>query len=433
MNTCHMKHIKFLILSLFGCSLLVKAQNPAPASGKPSSIMLKGGEIHTGKGNTLSAGIVMMREGKITYVGNSEKDAGSADSIIDCSGKHIYPGLIAANTIIGLSEIEAARATNDFREVGNFNPGSRAMVAYNTDSKVTPTVRSNGVILAEVVPNGGIISGTSSVMGTDGWNWEDAVYAADIAVHLFWPSSRVYPGNEESENRQRENYEKRLRLLEQFMKDAQSYCKSGKPTVVNTHFEAMREVFNGKRKLFVHASYVKDIINSINYIQSYNLTPVLAEGQDSWMLTDFLKDKKIAVVLGRSHNLPAREDEDTDQPFKTPFLLKQAGIPYCISVDGFWQVRNLSYNAGTAAAYGLGKEEALASITLHAAEILGIAEKCGSIEQGKDANILICEGDILDMRSSRVTRAWLRGMPVSMDNIQEQLYRKYCKKYGLQP
>jgi imidazolonepropionase-like amidohydrolase len=433
MNICPMKNSKYLFIFLLCCFSSLHAQNPAPASGKASSILFRGADIHVGNGKVISSGVLLMRDGKIVYAGNDETEAGKADSTIDCKGMHIYPGLIAANTIMGLSEIEAARATNDFNEVGNFNPGTRSLIAYNTDSKVSPTVRSNGVMLIEAVPQGGIISGTSSVMCMDGWNWEDAVYASDIGVHMNWPGSRVYLSGEESENRQRENYEKRLRLLEQFMKDAQSYCKSGQPAVTNTHFEAMREVFSGKKKLFIHASYVKDIVNSINYISGYNITPVLVEAQDAWMVTDLLREKKVSVILGRSHSLPAREDEDIDQPFKTPAILKQAGIPYCISVDGFWQVRNLSYNAGTAAAHGLGKEEALSAITLHAAGILGIAERCGSLEPGKDANILLTEGDILDMKSSRVKRAWLRGMPVSLDNIQEQLYRKYCRKYGLKP
>jgi len=432
MNICPMKYINITLLMIFCVLSLASAQNPAPAAGKPSVIMLKGGDIHTGKGNVIQNGMVVMKDGKITYAGTDESAAGKADSIIDCKGKRIYPGLIALNTIMGLSEIEAARPTNDFNEVGNFNPGARALVAYNTDSKISPTVRSNGVLLAEVVPQGGIISGTSSVMALDGWNWEDAAYASDIGIHLFWPSSRVYHSNEESENRQRESYEKRFRQLDQFMKDAGAYCSSS-PAVTNTSFEAMREIFNGKRKVFVHASYVKDIIHAINYLSEYNIRPVLVEAQDAWMVTDLLKEKKIAVVLGRSHSLPVREDEDIDQPFRNPAILKKAGIPFCISVDGFWQVRNLSYNAGTAAAYGLSKEEALAAVSLYAAEILGIADRCGSIEAGKDANVLICDGDLLDMKSSRISRAWLRGMPVNHDNIQEQLYRKYCKKYGLKP
>jgi hypothetical protein len=428
-----MKLNNIFILMMALCLTQSKAQNPAPAGGKPISIMLRGGDIHTGNGQVIKEGILVMRDGKIAYAGNDEKAAGTVDSSFDCRGKQIYPGLIAANTMMGLSEIEAARPTNDFNEVGTFNPGIRAMIAYNTDSKVSPTVRSNGVMLVEAVPQGGIISGTSSVMGMDGWNWEDAVYASDIGVHLFWPSSRVYRMGEESENRQRENYEKRFKQLDQFMQDARSYCLSGTPSALNPHFEAMRGVFNGTKKLFVHASYVKDIISSVNYIGLYKIKPVLVEAQDSWMLTEFLKEKDIPVILGRSHSLPAREDEDIDQPFKTPAMLKNAGIRFCISVDGFWQVRNLSYNAGTAAAYGLGKEEALKAITLGAAEILGIDKQCGSLEAGKDANVLICSGDILDMKSSMVERAWLKGMPVSLDNIQEQLYRKYCKKYGLKP
>jgi hypothetical protein len=433
MNICLMKLNNIFILMMALCLTQSKAQNPAPAGGKPISIMLRGGDIHTGNGQVIKEGILVMRDGKIAYAGNDEKAAGTVDSSFDCRGKQIYPGLIAANTMMGLSEIEAARPTNDFNEVGTFNPGIRSIIAYNTDSKVSPTVRSNGVMLVEAVPQGGIISGTSSVMGMDGWNWEDAVYASDIGVHLFWPSSRVYRMGEESENRQRENYEKRFKQLDQFMQDARSYCLSGTPSALNPHFEAMRGVFNGTKKLFVHASYVKDIISSVNYIGLYKIKPVLVEAQDSWMLTEFLKEKDIPVILGRSHSLPAREDEDIDQPFKTPAMLKNAGIRFCISVDGFWQVRNLSYNAGTAAAYGLGKEEALKAITLGAAEILGIDKQCGSLEAGKDANVLICSGDILDMKSSMVERAWLKGMPVSLDNIQEQLYRKYCKKYGLKP
>ena len=199
----------------------------------------------------------------------------------------------------------------------------------------------------------------------------------------------------------------------------------------NLNFEAMRKVYSGETRLFVHADYVKELLNAINYAAQYKVKMVLVGAADAYMITDLIKANKISIVLGRTHSLPSRDDEDVNMPYKMPKILQDAGIEYAMSCEGFWQTRNLPFTAGTAVAYGLTKEQALQAITLNAAKILGVDDKTGSLEVGKDANILICDGDILDMKSSNVSQAFIQGRQVSLDNKQKQLYERYKYKYGI--
>jgi imidazolonepropionase-like amidohydrolase len=429
---------KLLICILLGCGWInfSQAQVYTPAPEQKKSILLRNAVIHDGKGLVIENGAIGFANGIINFVGKVSALPSNLtyDSIADISGKHIYPGLIACNTIIGLSEIEAIRAANDFNEVGNINAGVRSLIAYNTDSKVTPTLTVNGVLTAQVVPQGGLISGTSSVVSLDAWNWEDAALSADNALHVNWPSSRIVFGESSgTADAQKERYQKNINMLDAFFQDAKAYA-SKKPAEINLQLEAASDLFKGKKKLFVHARYVKDMLAAISYFDGLDLPFVFVGADDSWMIADLLGLKKIPVILMRTHDLPEREDEDIDQPFKTPFILKKAGVEVAIAVDGFWQVRTLSYNAGTAATYGLSKEEALSTITYNAARILGIDQQTGSLEIGKQATLLICNGDIMEMKESALTAAFLNGRRLPATNYQDLLYLKYLKKYeGTKP
>lgn len=426
-----------LLICLLGFAIELQAQNPTPAKAQTKSILVNGVIVHDGKGGLFPDASVGFKDGKIIYLSylKSEGDKTLWDSIIDAKGKHLYPGLIALNTYLGLSEIEAIRATNDYAEVGGNNPSSRTLIAYNTDSKVTPTVRSNGILMAQITPQGGLISGSSSIVNLDAWNWEDAAYKVDEGLHLNWPSMRVYYGygndQEEFEKKQKERISKELESIENMFADAYAYQLSAKPSVKNIPLEAMRGIFNGTKKLYIHADYVKEIIAAINLCNKYKLNFVLVGGADASMVLNLLKENKISVILGKTHALPNREDEAIDAPYTLPKKLKDAGILFALSCDGFWQVRNLPYIAGTAAAYGLTKEEALSSITYNAALISGIDERAGSIELGKDATLLLCDGDLLDMKSSNINNAFIQGRLIDLNNIQHQLYLKYKNKYNL--
>lgn len=410
------------------------SQNPGPAESQQKSILIMGGIAHLGNGKVIENSAIGFKAGRLSLVADAtliKLSQGAYDSVINVQGKHIYPGFIAMNTTIGLSEIELVRATNDFNETGRSNPSSRAIIAYNTDSKVTPTVRSNGVLLAQIVPQGGLISGSSSVVELDAWNWEDAVYKMDEGIHLNWPDMRIYRGGEEID-KQQDQMNKNLRQINDLFNDALAYSKTNDHEKANLNFEAMKGLFNRSKKLYVHCNFEKEIIAAVNFCKKYNVQMVLTGGRDAWKTITILKENNIPVIIQRTHAVPYREDEDVNEPYKMAAQLIHAGIPCCISVDGFWQVRNLGFNAGTASAWGLTKEDALKTITSVPAAILNIDKITGTLEEGKDATLFISEGDALDMLGNNVVMAFIRGKQINLDDIQKQLYHKYMKKYKLE-
>jgi imidazolonepropionase-like amidohydrolase len=412
-----------------------KAQNPVPASAQAKPITILHGTAHLGNGKVISDAAVTFENGKIVFVGSAadvKVSTGDNNVLIDATGKYIYPGLINCNSTIGLTEVDMVRSTRDFSETGDYNPNVRSAIAYNTDSKIIPTVRSNGVLLAEVAPQSGTITGQSSVMQLDGWNWEDALYKADVGIHLHWPSMRISKTNEnDPEEKQRERIFSRISKLEAYFKEAKAYSLSKKPDELNLRFEAMRGLLDDTKKLFVHAHYIKEIESAIGFCNRLGLKMVLVGGSDSWMATNLLRKNNIPVIILQTHNLPPREDSDVDLPYRLPSLLQKDSILFAIAFDGSWNTRNLPFEAGTAVAYGLTREEALQAITLSPAKILGIDSQTGSLEVGKDANIIISTGDVLDMRTSNIEKAFIKGRDISLDNVQKQLYRKYKDKYKL--
>lgn len=428
-------YLLLVVVLIVGNGLALNGQNPAPAPPQSKRILLLNGRAHIGNGTIIENSAIGFEKGKINLVADATTirlDQSAFDTIIYISGKEVYPGLIAMNTTIGLSEIELVRATNDFQETGSLNPSSRAVIAYNTDSKITPTVRSNGVLLAQITPQGGLVSGSSSVVELDAWNWEDATYKADEGIHLNWPAMRTFKAwwAKDAEE-QRRTLEKNLGDLHTLFADASAYARENNQGTKNQHLESMRGLFNRSKKLYVHCNFVKEIIAAVNFCRNYGIQMVLVGGNDAWMVTTLLKENNVSVVLNRTHSLPSREDEDVDLPYKLPYLLQQAGVNFCNSVDGYWQVRNLPFIAGTAVASGLTKEEALTSVTLSPAKIMGIEQSVGTLETGKDATLIVSAGDVFDMKTSTIELAFIQGKKIDLDNIQTQLNIKYRDKYNL--
>ncbi len=426
------KNFVFLIFTIIAGRLA--AQNPPPAKPQSESILLTNVTAHLGNGKIIEHAAIGFENGKLTLVADATTiriDQSKYKKVIDGKNGHAYPGFIDCNSTIGLTELDAVRSTRDFYEVGDLNPNIRSIIAYNTDSKIQATLRTNGILLAQVVPQGGTISGQSSVVEMDGWNWEDAAYKTDEGIHLNWP--RMYINKNEGaqpEDKQRENMNKNLNSIDQFFKEAKAYSLSV-PSEKNLRFEAMKGLFDGTKKLYVHCNFIKEISAAVNFSKKYGVKMVLVGGDDAWMAGDLLKENNVPVILGRVHALPDRDDDDVDLPYKTPYLLKQAGVTYALSIEGSWNIRNLAFMCGTSAAYGLTKEEALMSITSVPAKILGIDQSVGTLETGKDATLFISTGDALDMRTQNVVNAFIRGKEISLDNIQKQLYVKYKDKYGL--
>lgn len=401
------------------------------------------GIAHLGTDSVIQNSIIGIKDGQITLVADATKvkiDASTYDEIIDVSNKHIYPGIIAPNSTLGLTEIEAVRATLDFREVGTTLPNVRSLIAYNTDSKVIPTVRTNGVLIAQVAPRSGLVSGTSSIMMLDGWNWEDAVYKTDDGIHINWPriqnrkfldEDNIFPGPYEKNK----EYVKQINDLKKLVADAKAYNESENKEEKNLRFESMKGLFNSTQTLYIHSNDVKEIIEAASFVKENQLKKVcIVGGKDSWMLTDLLKENNISVMVSRVYDLPEHPEDDVDLPFKLPYLLQKAGVLYCLNNAGDMEAmgaRNLPFMAGTAAAYGLTKEQALKAITLNTAKILGIDKTTGSLEIGKDATLFISTGDALDMKSNNVEKAYIKGKSIDLYNDQQALYEKYKKKYGL--
>ncbi|MFZ1255935.1 MAG: amidohydrolase family protein [Saprospiraceae bacterium] len=419
--------LSFLNLILF---YINAPAQPAPAPVQKEIICIQGGTIHVGNGTMIPNGIIIFEKNKIIYVGIDSNQCKGVKTKINASGKHIYPGFICPATNLGLAEIEQVKATLDDREIGSLNANVRSLTAYNTDSKIIPTVRSNGMLLAQIIPQGGIISGQSSILQLDAWNWEDAVIKADDGVFLNWPglSFRNYTSDTEKQQTQ-DRYQLELNSIKNYFDEAFAYANQSQHFEKNLGFEALRLLWTSKKKLYIRAHQAKAIIQAVQFAKNYGITPILVGASDSWRITDFLKQNQIPIILTDLHSLPLREDDDIDQPYKNPKILQDQGILFCLSMNGFWQQRNLVFQAGHALGYGLEYEQAVASISLNAAKIMGIEEQTGSIEIGKDATLFISEGDALDIRSNHVTRAFIQGRDIDLDNKQKELYRRFWSKY----
>lgn len=427
------------VFSLFLFAVLITWSSAA----QTKSVLIMNGIAHLGTDSVIQNSLIGIRDGKIMLVANattSRIDKSGYDEVIDANGKHIYPGLIAPNSTLGLTEIEAVRATNDFREVGGVMPHVRSIIAYNTDSKIIPTVRSNGVLLAQITPRGGVVSGTSSIVQLSGWNWEDAVYKMDDGVHINWPrvQSRKFIDDDQGfagPYEKNKEYTKQTEDLKKLMGDAKAYHETAQKDEKNLRFEALQQLFTGEKTAYIHSNDVKEIIEAVNFVKTYQIKKaVIVGGRESWMVTDLLKENNIAVIICRLHELPERPEDDVDQTYKLPAMLKKAGVLFCLNNSGDQEAqgtRNLAFLAGTACAYGLTKEQALQAVTLNTAKILGIDKTTGSIETGKDATLFISTGDALDMRSNHVEKAYIKGVDIDLSTDQQALYEKYKKKYGL--
>ena len=432
-----MKKLIANITAIFSVSFfpIALAIVPVPAADQSEPIAITGAVIHVGNGMVINEGIITFNGGLITAVGTATEGVDLVDHLlIDVQGRHVYPGFVLPNSTLGLIEVNSVRATSDVLEEGDINASVRSAIAYNTDSEIIPANRFNGILTAQVVPQGGLISGSSTIFKLDGWNWEDAMLAEDVGLHMHWPSYTQRHRNPETglfETVDNENYEGQTQLLHSLFQDAQAY--SGQP--LNLNLLAMQPLFNGVAKLFVHADEARQIISAVRFARSYGVQDIaLVGGADALSVKDFLLAQDIPVVYERIHELPLREWQDVDTPFKTPFLLHNAGIKIGIgggatSID---RQRNLPFFAGTAAAYGLEREIALTMITSVNAEILGVAERVGTLEVGKDATLFISEGDALDMRTSQVLGAYIQGRDIDLYGTQQQLYERFRDKYNSQ-
>jgi hypothetical protein len=434
-----MKKSILMSVILLSCIILnTAAQSPVVAPAQKKPVALVGGTIHTGTGEVIENGLIVFINGKITAVGkasatNIDK---SVFDVFDVTGKQIYPGLIFPNTSLGLAEIgSGVDVATDNREIGDMNPNVRAIVAYNTDSHVLPVIRSNGILLAQIVPTGTLLPGTSSVVQLDAWNWEDAAYKMDNGIQMTWPRKSRTPGRRGGGDYGQQQtgtnpYDKNVEALEKIFSDAAAYAAVEKPEDQNLRLESMRGLFDGSKILFITAPETRGIIVSVSFAKRYGVKKIVLVDADeaAWLARDFLKENNIPVLITDPLSLPKYDYSDTKMPFKLASMFTKEGILVGLTY-GSQAYGNLPFAAGETAAYGLTREEALQTVTLNTAKILGIEDKTGSIEVGKDANIVVSKGDLLDMSTNDVELAFITGRNVSMDNKHKQLFRRFNAKY----
>jgi hypothetical protein len=400
-------------------------------------ILIVNGHLHPVVGQEITASLLEMVDGKITGIKNALSTTYIAkdwDTIIDATGQHVYPGFVAPNSTLGLTEVDAIRATNDYNEVGEFNPHVRAQIAFNAESKVVETVKTNGVLLVQSTPRGGSVSGASSVMFMGGWNWEDATVKPNDGIHVNWPST-AYGGGwwaEPAPKYKNEQYTKELNELKQFFQLASTYANA-KVIPFDQRLEAMKDCFLGTKRVYIHANDAQQIIDVMAFVQEFKLPyPVLVGGDDAYLLGQRFIDADIPVMIQRLHRLPEHDEDPVDLPYRLPAILAKMGVLFCLQNEGGMEAmnaRNLPFLAGTAMAYGLTEEQALQAITINSCKILGIDQEFGSIEVGKSATIFVSKGPALDMKTNDVTTIVMNGKIQSPVNFQESLYLKYKAKY----
>jgi imidazolonepropionase-like amidohydrolase len=426
------KYIVLVFISLFGFA------QQTPAAKQSKSILILGAKAHLGNGSIIENSLVSLVNGKIASIGDATvMKPAKHDVIIDAAGKHLYPGFIAPNSTLGLVEIDAVRASDDESEIGEFNPHVRSIIAYNAESKLVETTRPNGVLLAQITPRGGRISGTSSIVQLDAWNWEDALVKENEGLHLNWPRSYsragwwAEPGGIESNK----NYEPQIKEIQTYFDNAFAYLAS-KNDKKDLPFEAMKGLQSGDKTLYVSANGEKEIIDAVLFKKKNNIQKmVIIGGYYAFKVAQLLKENNVSVLLKRIHDLPLLEDEDVNLPYKNAKILVDAGVLVGLQNAGDMermQTRNLPFYAGTCAAWGLTKEQAVQLISGNTAKILGIDNNYGTLEAGKSATLFLSDGDALEMKSNIISLAFIDGRQICLKSHHNELNERYKGKFEQQ-
>lgn len=430
------KHL-YILLLLFCASLAVNAQQ-IPAQKQTKSVLILNATAHLGNGTVIENSAIGFKDGKITLVADASTirlAAGAYDTTIDASGKQIYPGFIAPNSTLGLVEIDAVKSSDDQEEIGSFNPNVRSIIAYNSESKVVETVRPNGILIAQITPRGGRISGTSSVVQLDAWSWKDAILKENDGIHLNFPSTFRRSGSwfEPGIVEPNKDYPKQVEEINAFLANAKAYNQTAAKEK-NIVLEATKSLFDGSQTLYIHADEEKQITDGIQLAVNNQIKKiVIIGGFEAYKCADLLQKYNIGVLLRRVHDMPTSDDQDVNLPYKMAKILTDKGILVGLENSGDHErmsTRNLPFLAGTCAAFGLDKEKALQLITSNTAKLLGIDSSCGTLETGKDATLFISEGDALDMRTNKLTAAFIQGRTINLETFQTKLDDKFKAKYN---
>ena len=438
---------KIILLNVLFLNLIFSQQTPAPTQDK--SVLIFGGITHVGDGQIINNSVIGFTDGKIDLIASSEEnwtdkllnmfsDSNNKkyDTIIDASNQHIYPGIIALNSNLGLVEVDAVRASVDDDETGIYLPEIRSIIAYNAESKAVESMRPNGVLVAQIAPNGGVISGSSSVVQLDAWNWEDAVIKYDQGLHVNWPSPYTFGRwwlGEERGLKANNNYNKQVNDLKEFFDKSKANMNLDKS--MNLKSRSMKAIFEGESTVYLYADDEKEIVDGVLFLKKFGINKIVIVGaSEAKNQLDFIKENDIPVVVKQPYRFPQSVDSDPRETFMLAKKMIDKGILVSIDPSGAPQsrvsIRNLPFYAGSFSSYGIDKEVALSMITLNPAKMLGIDSEFGTIEIGKSATLFISKGDALDIISNNVTHAFISGRNISLETHQTRLWRRYSNKYS---
>ncbi|HEY3860675.1 MAG TPA: amidohydrolase family protein [Verrucomicrobiae bacterium] len=424
------RHLFFALALAAGC-LAAKAL-------RAESLLLKNATVHPVSGPVISPGDVLIENGKVTQVGRVDA---KADKTIDLTGQHLYPGLVALNTDLGLVEIESVRATIDEEEVGAFVPEVQSWVAVNPDSELLPVARANGIAYFEPTPAGSAVAGQSGLVKIDGWTTEEMVVKKPAALRVYWPSMEVNPatrrgrrnrgGGAGSMEDQVKERERKAKELADYFADARAYAQARAAAQtngahdpgLNPSWEAMLPYVRGELPIIVYADELRQIKSALQWAETNHYKIVVAGGRDAWKASAQLAKDGVPVIYTATYGMPG-ESVSYDLQYRVPGLLHQAGVKVALSLPQASMVRNLPYAAAQSVSFGWPADEAIKAMTLYPAQIMGVDDRLGAIEAGKDATLFSCSGDILDLRAN-VTHMWMTGREVSLEDRHTRLYDKY--------
>lgn len=408
-----------------------------PPQSQP--VVLRGATIHTVTNGTIENGTIVLDNGRIVAVGTDVAIPRGA-KIVDVTGKHIYPGLVDAYSTVGITEIGAVDVSNDINEIGDFNPNVRAEVAVNAESRHIGTTRSAGVLVAFSTPGGGVVSGLSSAMSLEGWTWEEMSMKGAAALNVNWPDPiarprRFFGGPPGAFGRGQQQapktYAERVQELKDFFAEARAYrdaVAAGQQVRTDTRYAAMIPALNREIPVVVAAEGIAQINDALTWGKEENLRLVIRGGRDAIYVADRLKAENVPVILTSTMAAPDRQQEGYDGAYGMPARLQAAGVKFAIAggAGGLYSNR-LPWEAGVAVAFGLSEEDALKAVTINAAEMMGVSDKVGSLEVGKQATLLITTGTPLDMMSN-IEQAYIQGREINMNDIQKHFFEKYMEK-----
>lgn len=414
-------------------------EGEGPGEGPGEVLVLRGATVHTPAG-PIPRGVVVLVDGRVAAVGSEGQAALPAGGTrVFLPGQHLYPGLIDADSILGLTEIGAVAATNDTSEVGEVNPNLRAELAVNPDSELLPVARTGGVLVALTALRTGLVSGTSALIYTQGWTWEDMTVRAPVALQVRWPRMRVDPVGKRGEALEEATRarEAKLRALDEALDEARAYWKARQALGAvrrpdrDPKWDAMRALLERRIPVAVEADGLLELRAALDWADRQKLSLIVVGGQEAWRLADALAVRDVPVILGSPFELPGRDDDPVDAPYRNAALLHAAGVRLAFGSGGHGfgaaNSRHLRLHAAQAVAHGLPREAALRALSAGAAEILGVADRLGAIEVGREGTLFAADGDILDTRT-QVTSAWIAGQPVELYDRQRRLYDKYRRR-----